>query len=385
MNNIQEIISMLDSECDKILEYYQEMIDEPESVSVQLVIENVENYLDQLPSQYKVPIIDVLSNHLSNKVAVGMCYATVGRSTQLSDMIIQKMLHRLVEDGEILCENEMILDSYYEFMQSLSEYTYYRYVHFSSDCIGLEDIMSVILNVFDIIASPKNTYYYDDITTDIDEFVGFMIPANYSNESDYYNMLNPNTPRLLTNNVDDLELVAIYGTKAWEYMCDALSNSVSSLKSIDGFIFTESNRDAVCEYIYMSLMKAYYLALFNVDIDTLNNLEAINCAKIAIFNFPGHIDPGNFLNELKLASRPYVDLFLRLILKVTFVCNNGFVSYTDGEKIESILRLKRGFENEIYYNRGNLRQNRETRRIPIKGVQRNYSRAKQYVDASKFR
>ena len=79
---------MLDSECDKILEYYQEMIDEPESVSVQLVIENVENYLDQLPSQYKVPIIDVLSNHLSNKVAVGMCYATVGRSTQLSDCLL---------------------------------------------------------------------------------------------------------------------------------------------------------------------------------------------------------------------------------------------------------------------------------------------------------
>ena len=131
-------------------------------------------------------------------------------------------------------------------------------------------------------------------------------------------------------------------------------------------------------------MQTYYYVTFGVDMSNLNNMEAIECANKVIFKYPAHININDFMNEIKLAVTPFMDLFLRLVLKVTYVANTGFIEYSDQEKIGAILRLKRGFENEIYYNSGNLRKNRVTRRLQDTRVQRDYSRAQQYLYDGKY-
>lgn len=378
-------VEILKRECDKLLDYYEDIIDNPELLEPEKLIESIENYINQLPHQYRDGVRDALSTYLSNKTAVGMCYAVIGNNNLTTELIIKKMIQRIEEDGEICCENELVLDSYCEFMQSLAEYVYYKYTYYanSTSYIDLESMLTVLLNMFDVVTFNKNTYYYDDITVDLDEFLHFVIPDNQNNEKNYHNMLNPETPKYVHNMYNISDLLTGLPTTIWEKMLSTFNQSINELLSIDGFVFTEGNRDAVCEYIMTSLMRTYYLVVFNVDVNNLNNMEAIECANKLIFNYPGHIDINNFLEELKLASRPYIDLFIRLIFKITFVVNTGFVNYSDIEKIESILRLKRGFENEIYYNSGNLRKNKVTRRIPIRSVQRHYSGAQQYIHASK--
>lgn len=381
--NIQETVEILKRECNKLLDCYIDIIEDPERTDAEVTINNIETYIDQLPVHYRDAVRETLSNYLSSKTAVGMCYAVFGNNNLTSELTVNKMISKVDNSDEIQCENELIMDSYQEFMQSLSEYVYYKYTHYSKD-IDMNSIITVLLNNLDVVLFSKNQYYYDDITTDLDEFVGYIFDRNYRSESNYYNMLNPNQVRYIFD-MTRRGTVAEYdaGSVVWESMLTSFKNAINQLHSIDGFIFTEGNRTAVCDFIYNSLMQTYVQTLFGVDINTLDNMEAIGCAAKMIFNFPGFINLNNFMDELKLAVAPYIDLFFRMVLKVTYVVNTGFVDYSDDEKIGAILKLKRGFENEIYYNSGNLRKNKVTRYISTTRVQRNYSGAQQYIHASK--
>lgn len=381
--NIQETVDMLKRECNKLLDYYIDIIEDPEITNAEVAIQNIENYIDQLPVQYRDSIRETLANYLSSKTAVGMCYAVLGAHNLTSELTVMKMVNIIENGDDIECENELIMDSYQEFMQSLIEYVYYKYTWYNQQYIDTDSLITVIINNMDVILNSKNQYYYDDITNDLDEFVGFIFPENQRSESNYYNMLNPNQVRYIFEMTQRGDARYDAGTKVWESLVGTFRDSISQLFAIEGFCFTEGNRTAVCDFLYNSLMRTYVNVLFGVDINTLDNIGAIDCANKMIFNFPGHIDINNFMEELKLAVRPYIDLFLRLLLKVTYVVNNGFIEYSDGEKIGAILRLKRGFENEIYYNSGNLRKNKVTRYISTTRVQRNYSGAQQYLHASK--
>ncbi len=382
-NNILETVEVLKKECEKLLYYYIDIVENPEGSGAEVVISNIETYIDQLPIIYRDSVRDVLSDYLSDKTALGMCYAVFGASNQTSELTVRKILTKLDNDEDDMnCENELVMDSYQEFMQSLLEYTYYNYTFLKE--IDVNSLITVILNNMDVIMDARNKYLLDDISVDLDEFIHFALPENRQNESQFYNTFNYDQLFHLHGSRNITDISAYVPTKIWESMLQTFLDATSQLQAIEGFIFTESNREAVCDFIYTSLMQTYYYVTFGVDMSNLNNMEAIECANKMIFKYPAHININNFMNEIKLAVTPFIDLFLRLVLKVTYVANTGFIEYSDQEKIGTILRLKRGFENEIYYNSGNLRKNRVTRRLQDTRVQRDYSRAQQYLHDGKY-
>lgn len=372
VRDIYEILDMLKKECDKLVEYYETILDNPDfgGAEANKLITSIENYIDQLPPGVQETVRELLAQHMSQHVAVGFCYSIFGNTNRTAEILTLKLLQDS-EDAEF--DNELVIDSYNEFMQSLFSYVYYTYSFHGH--IDMNSLICVAINNFDVISYSKNRYYLDDITTDLDEFVRFI----YDDSMDYYNELNPHTP--LTVSADDGWLIQ----KTWTSLSQTFNQSIRDLLSIEGFILTENNRTSVCDYIYYNLIHAFYLNMFGIDINNFNLLDEVMEARTKIFKYPGHINPTNFIDELKLAALPHIDLFVRLVFKITYEVNQGLIEYTDKEKAEALLRLKRGFEYEIYYNSSNLRTNQVARRIPSRQVQRDYSGAKQYLHTSQSR
>lgn len=365
---------MLKQECSKILVLYEDVIENPYESVVQNelteLINRIDGFIDQLPYGVREGVRDALTTHMSTYMALGMCYAVFGVRSATSELLKDKMLSRL---EDIDYDNEFVMDSFPEFLSSLCYFVYYTYTNDFSQYVDTDSFLTIIINNLNVVMDESNTYNINDIELDLDEFLSYTFPENYESESTFYNMLNPNLG------------MEYYSYDIWGNMIKGFRDGLNDLLTIPGFIFTEGNRSEVCKYIKLKLAKSFYQTVYNIDIDSLYNIEAIECAKKIIFNYPGHIDSNNIFEELLTAVAPQIDLFFRIVLKITYVVNTNFVNYPVPKMIECILKLKGGFENEVYYNSSIRKTFRRTRFIPCNDVQRNYTGAKQYIHASQSR
>lgn len=398
MTNVNEIIEFLKDESEKLLEYYDDLLDMPDAVEndVRTQIERLDTYIEQLPLSIRDGIIDFYVNYMVGKKALGICYACFGPNTRISELIAVGIINKGLEE-EAEYENELVMDTYDEYLASVLELMYLQYTAWTD--LAYDTHLVVVINLFEIISNAD--YMIDDIGPDMEE-IGRLCSGSIDEfkDNDDINLLEYNHYSVFSEYVETLKrkseqyefvhiptydnfvdptsyIIDDFGYDVGNFLIRTMSDAIRQLLDLKGFILTEYNRTEVIDYIVTYFAEEWYKAVFNIDINNIQTEDDAYNVMETVFEHADRLSVNTLISDLRDAVIPYIDFACRLLIKIGFPINTQFRRYSEYQQIAILVKFKRGYEDEILNS--NFRKNKVTRRLSVKGVVRDNSRVKEFI------